>query len=238
MPWIRRTCTGSGGPGRDAASDGACRATAVSAGDPPRGNIAEWAGLRKWGGGESGIRTHGRVSPTHAFQACSFNRSDISPRTWLARSDGQSITGAFRPAAGQPGGGRSGLRRPRAGLNAGAALEAGGPPAGRSACGAAADRGVRRILVPGRGLTATSWADRLPDRLPVPRVDEHGRDPSSPGSRSPAGSLIGPGADGTLNPAAGRSGRAGAVRDGGPQRGSDPVQSQPANRVRAGRQQR
>jgi hypothetical protein len=31
-------------------------------------------------GGESGIRTHGRVSPTHAFQACSFNHSDISPR--------------------------------------------------------------------------------------------------------------------------------------------------------------
>src|SRR4051812_11169673 len=30
-------------------------------------------------GGESGIRTHGRVSSTHAFQACSFNHSDISP---------------------------------------------------------------------------------------------------------------------------------------------------------------
>ena len=30
-------------------------------------------------GGESGIRTLGRVSPTHAFQACSFNHSDISP---------------------------------------------------------------------------------------------------------------------------------------------------------------
>src|SRR6202041_1928984 len=30
-------------------------------------------------GGESGIRTHGRISPTHAFQACSLNRSDISP---------------------------------------------------------------------------------------------------------------------------------------------------------------
>ena len=29
--------------------------------------------------GESGIRTHGGVSPTHAFQACSFNHSDISP---------------------------------------------------------------------------------------------------------------------------------------------------------------
>ena len=26
-----------------------------------------------------GIRTLGRVSPTHAFQACSFNHSDISP---------------------------------------------------------------------------------------------------------------------------------------------------------------
>ena len=42
----------------------------------------------KWGktpwtrvenGGEGGIRTHGRISPTHAFQACSLNRSDTSP---------------------------------------------------------------------------------------------------------------------------------------------------------------
>ncbi len=30
-------------------------------------------------GGESGIRTHGRVAPTHAFQACSIDHSDISP---------------------------------------------------------------------------------------------------------------------------------------------------------------
>jgi hypothetical protein len=30
-------------------------------------------------GGEGGIRTHGKVTPTHAFQACSFNRSDTSP---------------------------------------------------------------------------------------------------------------------------------------------------------------
>ena len=35
--------------------------------------------LRKLDGGESGIRTHGRVSPTHAFQACSIDHSDISP---------------------------------------------------------------------------------------------------------------------------------------------------------------
>ena len=34
---------------------------------------------RKNNGGEGGIRTHGRVSPTHAFQACSLNRSDTSP---------------------------------------------------------------------------------------------------------------------------------------------------------------
>src|ERR1700676_1529534 len=32
-------------------------------------------------GGEGGIRTHGRVTPTHAFQACSLNRSDTSPLT-------------------------------------------------------------------------------------------------------------------------------------------------------------
>src|SRR6266404_6403431 len=30
-------------------------------------------------GGERGIRTLGRVSPTHAFQACSIDHSDISP---------------------------------------------------------------------------------------------------------------------------------------------------------------
>src|SRR5205085_11163015 len=36
---------------------------------------------RKYGkdGGESGIRTHVRVSPKHAFQACAFSHSAISP---------------------------------------------------------------------------------------------------------------------------------------------------------------
>src|SRR5690242_17903537 len=32
-------------------------------------------------GGESGIRTHVRVSPKHAFQACAFSHSAISPRS-------------------------------------------------------------------------------------------------------------------------------------------------------------
>jgi transposase InsO family protein len=35
----------------------------------------------KESGGEGGIRTHGRISPTHAFQACSLNRSDTSPHS-------------------------------------------------------------------------------------------------------------------------------------------------------------
>src|SRR5262245_37919932 len=34
--------------------------------------------VSRWSG-ESGIRTHGGVTPTHAFQACSLNHSDISP---------------------------------------------------------------------------------------------------------------------------------------------------------------
>jgi hypothetical protein len=42
-------------------------------------------------GGERGIRTLGRVSPTHAFQACSFNHSDISPVEW-----NQQLTGRRR----------------------------------------------------------------------------------------------------------------------------------------------
>ena len=30
-------------------------------------------------GGENGIRTHERIAPLHAFQACAFNHSAISP---------------------------------------------------------------------------------------------------------------------------------------------------------------
>src|SRR5205814_58991 len=45
-------------------------------------------------GGERGIRTLGRVSPTHAFQACSFNHSDISPFGW-----NQQFSGATRQSS-------------------------------------------------------------------------------------------------------------------------------------------
>ncbi len=58
-------------------------------------------------GGESGIRTHGRVSPTHAFQACSFNHSDISP-LWNQRlasgqtSDYRTPSAKFMPLRHHP----------------------------------------------------------------------------------------------------------------------------------------
>ncbi len=49
-------------------------------------NLLRVAALRTWrdgraqhDGGERGIRTLGRLSPTHTFQACSLNHSDISP---------------------------------------------------------------------------------------------------------------------------------------------------------------
>ena len=43
-------------------------------------------------GGESGIRTHGRrITPTHAFQACSINHSDISPRGAPDRAAGSIL---------------------------------------------------------------------------------------------------------------------------------------------------
>ena len=39
-------------------------------------------------GGEGGIRTRGGVTPTHAFQACSFGLSDTSPRTSILKETG------------------------------------------------------------------------------------------------------------------------------------------------------
>src|SRR3989442_4251646 len=50
-------------------------------------------------GGEGGIRTHGEISPTHAFQACSFSHSDTSPREARA---GCSETGAMIIRAAKP----------------------------------------------------------------------------------------------------------------------------------------
>jgi hypothetical protein len=35
--------------------------------------------MARQSGGESGIRTHGTVSRTHAFQACALSHSAISP---------------------------------------------------------------------------------------------------------------------------------------------------------------
>src|SRR5437667_1045913 len=54
--------------------------------------------MRMGVGGEGGIRTHGEISPTHAFQACSFSHSDTSPREACALADG--IGGDDRPLPG------------------------------------------------------------------------------------------------------------------------------------------
>jgi hypothetical protein len=58
-----------------------------------------YQGIKESIGGEGGIRTLGKVTPTHAFQACSFNHSDTSPMLvssmdyldLLARNGRQSI---------------------------------------------------------------------------------------------------------------------------------------------------
>src|ERR1700758_356558 len=51
-------------------------------------------------GGEGGIRTHGRISPTHAFQACSLNRSDTSPdKMRIPRKAGRRVCLLHIPAA-------------------------------------------------------------------------------------------------------------------------------------------
>ena len=35
-------------------------------------------------GGENGIRTHERITPLHAFQACAFNHSATSPKYFIS----------------------------------------------------------------------------------------------------------------------------------------------------------
>ena len=41
--------------------------------------VFSYLGVYRYTGGESGIRTHGTLSRTHAFQACALSRSAISP---------------------------------------------------------------------------------------------------------------------------------------------------------------
>jgi hypothetical protein len=49
-------------------------------------------------GGEGGIRTHGTLSRTHAFQACALNHSATSPSvdTRVERPDAQAPSSAYR----------------------------------------------------------------------------------------------------------------------------------------------
>src|ERR1700692_2493597 len=75
-------------------------------------------------GGEGGIRAHGRVSPTLAFEASSFNRSDTSPqRQTILSEDGEQgndgdlvvsrecfLQGYFKFSGGFPNGRNAGTR--------------------------------------------------------------------------------------------------------------------------------
>ena len=47
-------------------------------------------------GGETGIRTQVRVSPKHAFQACAFSHSAISPARFVSLNLTQSAPFALR----------------------------------------------------------------------------------------------------------------------------------------------
>ena len=75
--------------------------------------ILEVASLKEAkNGGQGGIRTHGDIAATHAFQACSFDHSDTCPlahgggrrelamRGWMCNT----FFSGFRVAAGGPGG--------------------------------------------------------------------------------------------------------------------------------------
>ena len=63
----------------------------------PRGNDSL---KTQSGGGEGGIRTPGKVAPTHAFQACSLNHSDTSPgRVRITKWRANCMTPARLPQA-------------------------------------------------------------------------------------------------------------------------------------------
>jgi hypothetical protein len=58
---------------------------------------------KEWAGGERGIRTLGRVSPTHAFQACTISLSVISPRREVLPDDCNTPRDLLRQATdGRP----------------------------------------------------------------------------------------------------------------------------------------
>jgi hypothetical protein len=42
--------------------------------------LRHWDAGKQFTGGGSGIRTHGTLARTHAFQACALSRSAIPPR--------------------------------------------------------------------------------------------------------------------------------------------------------------
>ena len=81
------------------------------------------------GGGASGIRTHVRVSPKHAFQACAFNHSATAPHPFGGRAPGGRRVIYEAALAGQAALG--GLRPDGAGSNSEAGSAAARPASSR-----------------------------------------------------------------------------------------------------------
>ena len=102
-----------GGPGPE------CGALSASGGARKRRGPVRIGRALGLSSGSGGIRTHGGVAPTHAFEACSFGRSDTLPRGTLPDGwRGHEIRSRGRLAdgiGGVVGGGFSGgCRRRRA----------------------------------------------------------------------------------------------------------------------------
>ncbi len=65
-------------------------------------------------GGRSGIRTHGTLARTHAFQACALSRSAILPAQGGQTSDGAAAKQAGRPSPAERACRQTTLRRAHA----------------------------------------------------------------------------------------------------------------------------
>ena len=122
---------------------------------PIPGSIGTSGDVGKWAsGGESGIRTHGTLARTHAFQACALSRSAISPALAVATDSSASPPGKPR----------------HRGLHAGNSI---GPPVCRAWCCRTA-----------AGLAAASQArspPRNPDPVRCKRRTRPALRPSPPG---------------------------------------------------------
>ena len=160
-------------------------------------------------GGEGGIRTHDRVTPTHAFQACSLSHSDTSPRRDLRhlqrappprRSPAKnSRSSAAASSSRDPGGDLEPMVQPRVphqiaqraaepGLGVRGAVDQPLDPARNQRPGAHR-AGLERHVERRADQPPTAAARALPRRSPASRRAPAGPDPARAGcGRAPSNS--------------------------------------------------